>query len=741
MKTIIKKTLAVIFLLMLLSNISYSYRITVIKPKPCPDNPSFLHFPSFTQQCEFIIDSWHAGDSDTILYKIVIEQNGNSLEMAEGVSVSGETVYRTINLQNFTQLCFNEVAAIRIDAKRFDGGGVTYTERGYLIVYKNELSCKYSSITSGSTQLITPSYIPVTFYSRCGTLSSSIYYLKRYKKTLTLYGDFRDSVPVIEQSLCLGYSGAGPNNQQFWAAKIDSSDNHVTFITFVYEGYNILGQYMDWWPCRPEQATVVFKYVTKPKILNHAVYPNNPSPQNNIAFVTCNLLQGNGNLTYQWRDSNGTQFPVQLYGFGNWAKFIVNFSGTNNQVTEDTAYFVFTRVVNEAGLSEWKKRKITFSRTVNNCPIIEFKIDDTKIIENAILNQSFSKQNQSVKDFVLLENTFLRGDPKIEFELNESKNDVTELDFIGLSQVISEKNEQVAVDNDGHVITYILKDEKTKILKNEDEDVSRRLSYKDEEEVALKKDDKLTISYIPDGSGYVILIARGPPKKIDKAAIITSDEGFSDTVFIRDNISTVCLKIDGSTANEFQFKAEQDLTIDVLTFVSEQKKSEVKPLKMESAFSDKYGNVMKKLSKFDGDVVYIEKNNGIHFSFGNEDVPEAKSVHYIVSTAGRILKHSSDKTEKIDNWDQKEFQSKLFENSPNPFNPVTNIKYEIRVDGFVNLKIYDISGRVVNTIVNEYKEAGRYEVTFDGSNLASGIYFYRIETDGFRDTKRMILVK
>lgn len=83
---------------------------------------------------------------------------------------------------------------------------------------------------------------------------------------------------------------------------------------------------------------------------------------------------------------------------------------------------------------------------------------------------------------------------------------------------------------------------------------------------------------------------------------------------------------------------------------------------------------------------------------------------------------------------------RLYQNYPNPFNPVTNIKYEISKDVNVSIKIYDIQGKEIINI-NKYKKAGSYEVQFDGSNFASGMYFYKLETDGFIDTKKMVLLK
>ncbi|MCB0728689.1 MAG: T9SS type A sorting domain-containing protein [Ignavibacteriae bacterium] len=83
----------------------------------------------------------------------------------------------------------------------------------------------------------------------------------------------------------------------------------------------------------------------------------------------------------------------------------------------------------------------------------------------------------------------------------------------------------------------------------------------------------------------------------------------------------------------------------------------------------------------------------------------------------------------------------LSQNYPNPFNPVTKIKYDIPFDGKVSIKIFDISGRLINTLVNEYKVAGRFETDFHGENLSSGVYYYRIESGEFSQVRKMILIK
>ncbi len=83
----------------------------------------------------------------------------------------------------------------------------------------------------------------------------------------------------------------------------------------------------------------------------------------------------------------------------------------------------------------------------------------------------------------------------------------------------------------------------------------------------------------------------------------------------------------------------------------------------------------------------------------------------------------------------------LYQNYPNPFNPSTSIKYTVPLTQFVTLKIYDVIGNEIATLVNGEKPAGNYEVKFDASHLSSGVYFYKLQAGSYISTKRMILIK
>lgn len=83
----------------------------------------------------------------------------------------------------------------------------------------------------------------------------------------------------------------------------------------------------------------------------------------------------------------------------------------------------------------------------------------------------------------------------------------------------------------------------------------------------------------------------------------------------------------------------------------------------------------------------------------------------------------------------------LFQNFPNPFNPATLIRFDLAKAGSVKLNVYDITGRLVENLINTNYVAGKYDISFDGSKLASGIYFYKLETPSYTGIRKMVLIK
>ncbi|MBS1513807.1 MAG: T9SS type A sorting domain-containing protein [Bacteroidetes bacterium] len=95
----------------------------------------------------------------------------------------------------------------------------------------------------------------------------------------------------------------------------------------------------------------------------------------------------------------------------------------------------------------------------------------------------------------------------------------------------------------------------------------------------------------------------------------------------------------------------------------------------------------------------------------------------------------------FENENLKIYKFSLYQNYPNPFNPNTVISFQLPVNSFVNIKVFNINGREVSELVNEKLSAGEYKIDFNGSLLPSGVYYYKMTTENFSETKKMILVK
>jgi hypothetical protein len=83
----------------------------------------------------------------------------------------------------------------------------------------------------------------------------------------------------------------------------------------------------------------------------------------------------------------------------------------------------------------------------------------------------------------------------------------------------------------------------------------------------------------------------------------------------------------------------------------------------------------------------------------------------------------------------------LEQNYPNPFNPTTKIVFRMGLDGFVSLKVYDVLGRDVAVLVHETKTSGTHSIAFDASHLSSGVFYYRLISEGFTQTRKMLVVR
>ena len=158
------------------------------------------------------------------------------------------------------------------------------------------------------------------------------------------------------------------------------------------------------------------------------------------------------------------------------------------------------------------------------------------------------------------------------------------------------------------------------------------------------------------------------------------------------------------------------------------------------------GNVLSLLSAIDSNYAVMDSTTNIILKFKNNfgSQPSGYVRDFILITNGRydkVLERDNSNTASNENQNLSiPTEYKLHQNYPNPFNPTTTIKFDLPKSGLVSIKVYDILGKEIYSY-SEIKQAGYFQTDFNGSNLASGIYFYRIEAGNFITTKKMMILK
>lgn len=261
---------------------------------------------------------------------------------------------------------------------------------------------------------------------------------------------------------------------------------------------------------------------------------------------------------------------------------------------------------------------------------------------------------------------------------------------------------------------------------------------------------------------YAVVIGIKPPPKEEivgdiyvsnqqsKSASTTSGTYGIGGFYLRENISTTAKKIGNLNENDaveimFNNKTEFDY------FVLTRNLKTVKAEKLELISSEKGSEDLgSRINQTDETYAELLPGEEIHFRYKTkQNVDKKKKIKHVLKVVGRyekaeieglsIGKEKGDGITSVEEELPKE--NRLFDNYPNPFNPTTTIKYELKEAVNLTLKVYDSLGRIVKTIEEGIKPAGRYEVSFDGSELSSGMYFYRLQSDKFNFTKKMLMIK
>ena len=220
--------------------------------------------------------------------------------------------------------------------------------------------------------------------------------------------------------------------------------------------------------------------------------------------------------------------------------------------------------------------------------------------------------------------------------------------------------------------------------------------------------------------------------------IIVDSEGFSQTLYVSNtDVDTAMINVDLDLPPFFE-QLDFDVRFEYNEFV--------KKVAADSGTIDL--NILVHTNAYPISLSWeLNPANGISYTFDGDSILGKDNSIEAVSGNVSFNKLSNNKIQLLAKINETNLENlipieyALYQNYPNPFNPATTIQYDLPSASDVSLIIYDILGRKVKELVNTKQEAGRYEIQFDASNLATGIYIYQLVGDKFISSKKMLLLK
>jgi hypothetical protein len=432
-------------------------------------------------------------------------------------------------------------------------------------------------------------------------------------------------------------------------------------------------------------------------------------------------------------------------------------------------------------------------RTFTGCPFVYVQNESGEFIsDNNLLHRSEFAENVGIdiSDKYLLNVKPGVFDEKIKLNLFETTHDISSINSIKLLAVDHPAGTKIGVTESNDIVMYYTADAESpkNASKNHIEDITRYIQYTNgngdrrDTTVGLEDDNVISDFEIPslrsklersknkfrilgraglDSTALIMRMGMNPdldrppviiPAPKDRAGTInlSSDVNSLTTDFARREYpSDVIIPFGQNTSIEkadIQWNRDYQLLYAAVVDVF-YSGFDVTELPLTAALSSSNTDLISALQNIDGDYAVLDSSGIIMLEFSNAVNNSGMIRDYIIQTDGQYSAPGTYRpaANLRNNNAPKEttlgLTNKLSANYPNPFNPVTKINYEIKREGFVSLKIYNVVGQLVKELVGEFKNAGSYTVEFNGSALASGTYYYRIESGDFVETKKMILIK
>jgi len=509
--------------------------------------------------------------------------------------------------------------------------------------------------------------------------------------------------------------------------------------------------------------------------------PDNPdllSPDNGARFTTTTSVR----VTLDWSDISGADYyEVVLDDNSDFSSPLYDHDDlTISQWTTPYLgvdyYYWRARAHNGTGWGAWSdQRYFRVKRpTYTSCPVL-YSFDGEKYREENPLLTACEKSDyvEVVTDYYHLESEVAARNGRVSFQLRELEDEITYLHGIELITVDHRPDVEVACAVNGSITTYEGIAAPLSAIDDKGQDRLAEIIEKDGKMFKASGPGYLIVTFPnSDGdlSGYTFGAAQKLPCPIQEEedmfekAVVSGDDNIGDfKVEVRDDdgnwidlssvippranpteeiiLSDLVANVSGETIT-MRLSWTYGYSTDVIAqFIPADDNPVINNWKIDG-HQLQTDHAAKAWDGFvENEPLILKKGDVFEFAFATEPAAEPEMERdYIIKAIGRYEPDYSVFARPL----PKEF--KLYNNYPNPFNPVTTIAYDLPVASDVRVEIYNVLGQGVVCLVDQNQPAGQYKVVWDGKDergqtVASGMYFYRIDADRFSESRKMILLK
>ncbi len=431
-----------------------------------------------------------------------------------------------------------------------------------------------------------------------------------------------------------------------------------------------------------------------------------------------------------------------------------SYSLIGTDITYSTWFYWKVKAINSLGESQysptWSFKTKSAPSGGGECPYVATWDGERYKEENNILPQSEYPGNEGKKvtDYYKLLSAPVLRDNHYSIKIMEFEHERSYLDNVQLFSIDHHNETKIAVLPTGEIIEY------TTPYELVNGDITEQLSQFDGKVINPAKGSGYTIDFHlpvtglgpPDqnNQGGVVLggwvlrngrnINSGKEQKVGEISSGQNVAGASSPFTFRERPTLVYVpleKLDRTLTVRFGERVAFDYAKLALKVPSAYQANE---LMLHSAVHSSQGNVSAKLSSIDNSQTEIIPGESIELEFDASPLPDNMKRDFMLVSHGRY-----DHINPINS--EKPTAFSLAQNHPNPFNPITLFSYVLPQDVHVTLRIFNTLGEQVAIPVDEFQSAGHKSISFDASNLPSGIYFYRLQAGKFTDIKKMVLMK